>query len=161
MLTPPLSFQVPGSPVRSLLSTSMASPDIDDFLVHESTVFLVLHGRLSPGNVVPRGLLASTGDPSKFSCKWCNDGGANRSIPTDITDFTSNYRSVNINITVAKQNIFMQAVGGGDCRVHCLDNMGRPASLSSPTSCMFRMLVAILCQHLHWLLKDTKLSSKN
>ena len=132
-----IELQVPGGPVLSPLSTgfapyrasSMASPDIDDFLVHESTAFLVSHGRLTPGNVVPRGLLASTGDPSKFSCKWCNDGGANRSISNDITDFTSNYRSVNITITVAKQNITMQAVGVGDCLVHCLDNMGRPCKL--------------------------------
>ena len=74
-------------------------------------------------------LRASTGDPSKFSCKWCNDGGANRSISKNITDFTSNYRSVNITIPIAKQNITMQAVGVGDCLVHCLDNMGRPGKL--------------------------------
>ena len=94
-----IELQVPGGPVLSPLSTcltpyrasSMASPDIDDFLVHESTAFLVLHGRLTPGNVVPRGLLASTGDPSKLYCKQCNDGGANRSISNDITYFTSNY----------------------------------------------------------------------
>ena len=43
----------------------MSSPDhdIDDFLVHHSTALMVLQGRLAPGNVIPRGLLASTGDP--------------------------------------------------------------------------------------------------
>jgi hypothetical protein len=36
---------------------------------------------------------------------------------------------VNINLTVAKQNISMQAVGIGDCLVHCVDTMGRPCKL--------------------------------
>ena len=46
-----------------------------------------------------------------------------------VTDFTSNYRTANINITVAKQNITMQAVGIGDCEVYVVDNMGRPYKL--------------------------------
>jgi len=89
-----------------------------DFLLQESSAFMVSQGHL-----------AAAGDPSKYSCKWCNDSGANRHIASDITEFTSNYRAVNINLTVAKQNISMQAVGIGDCLVHCVDNMGRPCKL--------------------------------
>ena len=63
--------------------------------------------------------MAAAGDPSKFSTNWCNDGGANRSISNDITDFASNYRTVSINITVAKQNVSMQDIGIGDCLLHC------------------------------------------
>ena len=60
-----------------------------DLLCTESSAFMLSHGHM-----------AAAGDPSKFSTKWCNDGGANRSISNDITDFTSNYRAVSINITV-------------------------------------------------------------
>jgi hypothetical protein len=121
---PTLDLQVPGGPPVSLLGfdsfrpSPLVSPGMHDFLHHESTAFMVSQGHF-----------ATAGDPSKFSCKWCNDSGANRSLTSDITAFTSNYRAVNINLTVAKQNISMQAVGIGDCLVHCLDNMGRPCKL--------------------------------
>ncbi len=42
----------------------------------------------------------------------------------DITKLIYNNRAVNIDLTVAKQ-ISMQAVGVGDCLVHCVKNMGR------------------------------------
>ena len=96
----------------------MVSPVVHDLLHTESTVFMLSHGHL-----------AAAGDPSKFSTKWCNDRGANRSISNDTTDLTLNYQAVSINITVAKQNISMQAVGFGDCLVHCEDNMGRPCKI--------------------------------
>ncbi len=62
--------------------------------------------------MVSQGYLVAAGDPSKFSCKWCNDSGANRHIAADISEFTSNYRAVNISLTVAKQHISMQALVG-------------------------------------------------
>jgi hypothetical protein len=102
----------------SFRPSPFVSADMPEFLLHESSAFMVSQGHL-----------AAAGDPSKFSCKWCNDSGANRHIAADITEFTSNYRAVNINLTVAKQNISMQAVGVGDCLVHCVDNMGRPCKL--------------------------------
>ena len=79
--------------------------------------------------MVSQGHLAAAGDLSKFLCKWCNDSGGNRHIAADIIEFTSNYRAVSVNLTVAKQNISMQAIGIGDCLVHCVDNMGRPCKL--------------------------------
>ena len=51
-----------------------------EFLLQESSAFMVSQGHL-----------AAAGDQSKFSCKWCNDSGANRHIAADITEFTSNY----------------------------------------------------------------------
>ena len=73
--------------------------------------------------------LAPAGYPSKLSCKWCNYGGANHSIYNGITDFTSHSLEVTINLTVAKHNFSMQAVGNGDCLVHCNDNFGRPCKI--------------------------------
>ena len=119
-----IDIQVPDGPPISFTSfdsfrpSPLVSPSMHDFLVQESSAFMVSQNHW-----------AAAGDPSKFSCKWCTDCGANRNISNDITDFTSNYRAVNINLTVAKQNISMQAVGIGDCLVHCTDNMGRPCKL--------------------------------
>ncbi len=48
----------------------------------------------------------------------------NGAITADITEFTSNHRAVNINLTVAKQSISMPAVGIGDCLVRCGHNIG-------------------------------------
>jgi hypothetical protein len=117
-----LELQAPNGPPLALTNgfapfhpSPLVSPVVHDLLCTESSAFMLSHGHM-----------AAAGDPSKFSTKWCNDGGANRSISNDITDFTSNYRAVSINITVAKQNISMQAVGIGDCLVHCADNLGRP-----------------------------------
>ena len=50
-------------------------------------------------------LMISHGDPSNFLCKWLSDGGANRSISPDLADFTSNYKSISLDLTVAKQNV--------------------------------------------------------
>ena len=120
-----LELQAPNGPPLALTHgfapfhpSPLVSPVVHDLLCTESSAFMISHGHM-----------AAAGDPSKFSTKWCNDGGANRSISNDITDFTSNYRAVSINITVAKQNISMQAVGIGDCLVHCVDNLGRPCKL--------------------------------
>ena len=119
-----IDIQVPNGPPISLTSfdsfrpSSLVIPSMHDFLMQESSAFMVSQNHW-----------AAAGDPSKFSCKWCADCGANRNISNDITDFTSNYRAVSINLTVAKQNISMQAVGIGDCLVHCSDNMGRPCKL--------------------------------
>ena len=54
-----IELQVPGGPVVAPLSSgfapyrasSLASPDIHDFLVHESTAFMVLQGHLTPARV--------------------------------------------------------------------------------------------------------------
>jgi hypothetical protein len=103
---------------NSFRPSPLVSPAMHDFLLLVSTAFMVSQGNLAAAN-----------DPSKFTCKWCMDSGANRSIAADISDFTSNYRAVNINLAVAKQHISMQAVGIGDCLVHSVDNMGRPCKL--------------------------------
>lgn len=36
------------------------------------------------------------------------------------------YRAINLTLTVAKQNITMQAIGIGTCVIHCVDNNGVP-----------------------------------
>jgi hypothetical protein len=119
-----IDLQVPGGPPISMTGfdsfrpSPLVSPGMHEFLLQESSAFMASQGHL-----------AAAGDPSKFWCKWCNDSGANSHIAADISEFTSNYRAVNINLTVAKQNISMQAVGIGDCLVHCVDNMGRPCKL--------------------------------
>ena len=105
---PTIDLQSQGGPPVILTSfdtfrpSPLVSPTMHDSLIHESSVFMVSQGHL-----------ATAGDPSKFSCKWCNDSGANRHITHDITDFTSNYRVVSINLTIAKQSISMPAVGIG------------------------------------------------
>ena len=86
----------------------------------ESTAFMVLQ---SPELQM---LMISHCDPSNFICKWLNDGGANRGVSPDLADFTANYREISLNITVAKQNVCMEAIRIGDCEIHTLDNMGRP-----------------------------------
>ena len=43
--------------------------------------------------------------------------------------FTSEYKSVNITLTVAKKNITMQAIGVGTCILHCVDNLYRPCKI--------------------------------
>jgi hypothetical protein len=57
------------------------------------------------------------------------DCGANSHISKGLKDFTAKYSTASINITVAKQNITMQAIGIGDCTVSSLDNMGNPCKL--------------------------------
>ena len=95
-----LDLQLPGSPTPALHKgftpfspSSFGSPTLSDYIANESTAFMV-----------------SQGDPSNFNLKWCMDCGANRHISNALLDFTSNYRTASINITVAKQNITMQAV---------------------------------------------------
>jgi hypothetical protein len=109
-----LDIQLPGQPATSLnkgftlfLLSPLSSPALGDFLTSESTVFLALQGNLSD-----------------YYLSWTVDGGANRHIHSGLRAFSANYRTVNINITVAKQNITMQAIGVGDCEVHVMDNMG-------------------------------------
>jgi hypothetical protein len=70
-------------------------------------------------------LMAWQGNPPNFTCKWLN-GGAYCSISLDIADFTSNYSTILLNITVAKQNVCMMAIGIGNCELHYLHDMGRP-----------------------------------
>jgi len=62
---------------------------------------------------------------------WCLDGGANKSITPFITNFTSNYRSIDMVIRVAKHNVTMKAVGIGDCVLDCVDNLGHPRKLKT------------------------------
>ncbi len=73
--------------------------------------------------------MVSQGNTSDYNLSWCVDCGANRHVNSGLKAFTANYRTANINITVAKQNITMQAIGVGDCEVHVVDNMGRPYKL--------------------------------
>ena len=97
-----IELQTPGQPATVLKQGfdryrnrhAFSSPGMSTFLETESSAFMI-----------------SQGDPSDFAPKWCVDSGANGSISNCIADFTSNYREVNINITVAKQNITMQAIG--------------------------------------------------
>jgi hypothetical protein len=70
--------------------------------------------------------LVSQGNMSNFSLTWCQDGGANRHVTPDLSDFTEHYRPAKIPITVAKAGVMMEAIGIGDCCIHTLDNMGRP-----------------------------------
>ena len=70
--------------------------------------------------------MISQGDPSDFALKWCLDSGANHSISNCLVDFTSDYREVNIHITVFQQNITTQAIGIGDCVIHTVYNMVQP-----------------------------------
>ncbi len=65
----------------------------------------------------------------KFTPIWCVDCGANRTVTPHITNFTSDYTSANITLTVAKQNIAMQAIGMGTCTLHCVDNVDRPCKI--------------------------------
>ncbi len=108
-----IDLQVPGGDrwyssfyegFQFILALSFGVPQ---FLLHESSVFLVLQDHL-----------AAAGNPSKFSCKWCHDSEANCHIAADITEFKYNYRATSINLSVAKQNICTQAIGNGDCLVH-------------------------------------------
>ena len=101
-----------------------------DFLLQESSAFMVSLRHLTAAGDPSKfscSCTAAIGDPSKFSCS--NDSGANRHIAADISEFTPNYRAVNITLTVAKQHISMQADGIGDFLVHCVDNIGCPCKL--------------------------------
>jgi hypothetical protein len=71
-------------------------------------------------------MMVTQGDSSNFEYKWCNDGGANKSVSGNRADFTGNFRSVDIDVIVAKKGIVMKAVGMGDCDLHCVDNLGHP-----------------------------------
>ncbi len=55
--------------------------------------------------------------------------GANCIVTSHLTNFTSEYKSVNITLTVAKQNITMQAIGVGTCILHCADHLDRPCKI--------------------------------
>ena len=68
-------------------------------------------------------MMVTQGDTSNFEYKWCNDGGANKSVSGNRADFTGNFRSVDIDVIVAKKGIVMNVVGMGDCDLHCVDNL--------------------------------------
>ncbi len=120
-----LDLQRPGQPATFLHKgftpfspSPLGSPALRDFLTTESTAFMV-----------------SLGDPSDYNLTWCVDCGANRHISTALPAFTSNYSTVIMNITAAKQNITMQAIGVGDCEVHVVHTMGRPYKLERCAVC--------------------------
>ena len=73
--------------------------------------------------------LVTHNDTSVFDTKWCVDGGANRHVHSTPTEF-KNFRSVNIPVNIAKKGAVMQAIGVGDCDLHCVDNMGNPCVLT-------------------------------
>ena len=48
-------------------------------------------------------MMVTQGDTSNFEYKWCNDGGANKSVSGNRADFTGNFRSVDIFVIVAQK----------------------------------------------------------
>jgi hypothetical protein len=90
-----------------------ASPSTQEFLDQRAAVVnLVTHN-----------------DTSVFDTKWCVDGGANWHVHSNPSEF-KNFRSVNIPVNIAKKGAVMQAIGVGDCDLHCVDNMGNPCVLT-------------------------------
>ena len=101
-------------------------------------------GHTSDGVVpFPHVALVSQGTSSNFSLTWCQDGGANRHVTPLLSDFTEKYRAAKIPITVAKAGVIMDAIGVGDCRVHTLDNMGRPHTI------LLRDVLHVPCANKH------------
>jgi len=93
-------------------------------------LFLTLFLKSSLGvtsTIVHANLSAVTA--GNYSTLWLIDGGANKSITPFVNDFTSNYRSIDVNIQVAKLNTTMKAIGVGDCTLNCLDNRGKPCKI--------------------------------
>ena len=114
-----VDMQFPGKPPTLLrpsvkpCSYRFASPLTQEFLDQRAAVVnLVTHN-----------------DSSVFDTKWCVDGGANRHVHSNPTEF-KNFRSVNITVNIAKKGTVMQATGVGDCDLHCVDNMGNPCVLT-------------------------------
>ena len=67
--------------------------------------------------------LTQMGDQSIFEFIWANDTGCTRHIGEDKASF-KNYKSVSINVTVAKKGVCMKAIGVGDVDLHCVNNLG-------------------------------------
>ena len=64
----------------------------------------------------------------QYTPMWCVDCGANRNITPNVMNF-STYRTINLSLSVAKQNTTMQAIGIGTCIIHCVDNSNLPCKL--------------------------------
>ena len=72
---------------------------------------------------VTEAFLTQMGDQSNFEFIWANDTGCTRHIGEDRASFKT-YKSVNINVTVAKKGVCMKAIGVGDVDLHCVNNLG-------------------------------------
>ena len=120
-LTQTHELQVPGAtetyfrPAQNFCLSGFGTPCLQEFFEQKYAV----------------AFMVTQGDSSNCHLKWCNDSGANRHISGDLSDFKPDtVRSVNIQITVAKAGVSMQATAIGDCDLHTLDNMGRPCVIS-------------------------------
>jgi hypothetical protein len=120
-LTQTHELQVPGAtetyfrPAQNFCLSGFGTPCLQEFFEQKYAV----------------AFMVTQGDSSDCHLKWCNDSGANRHISGDLSDFKPDtVRSVNIQITVAKAGVSMQATAIGDCDLHTLDNMDRPCVIS-------------------------------